>query len=286
MSGRPRTAPDHVCEHCGRVFRPMFGGKGKPIRYCGLACYWAALAAARTRICPQCGQAFSRAGTQRKYCSRACFALACHRQEPRQIYACETCGRAFAARAKDGSRPRRFCSAACNTVAQRRPKSVWCVRCRKLIPKPVHLLRSPNESGALCRFPRYCSDECRYGAGRRRRAGAALLRVLKAFLRRRLTAERRAARDSRWSLGAFCLLTCPNCGGRMPRGPDAYRRRWCSRRCIKQMRRRYLLWTGLSGQAQYEMLLTLGLMKNANRLVEDRQKGTQYGRSGEDANLP
>jgi hypothetical protein len=91
--------------------------------------------------------------------------------------------------------------------------------------------------------------------------------------RERTRAATRARRDQRLPTGSFCLLACPNCGGRMPHLPD--HRRWCSDRCAHQMRKKYSFWTGLTGAAQYEMLLTVGLMKQANRVVEDWQKGNQ-----------
>ena len=281
--GRPRSAPDHICAHCGRIFRPKYGRKGKrAIRYCARGCYFAAKAAARVRICPRCGKSFTQAAqAPRKYCSRNCARFA----KPPPLRICETCGNVFRARNRDGRRVRHFCSPACCSIAQRRPKVVLCLRCYRPVPKPARV--SATKSGALRKFPRYCSDDCRHPNRSRRRAITAVLRVLRQCLvekRQRLLKARQESLEG-WRLGAFCLLACPNCGGQMPRDYAAYRRRWCSKRCAHQMRKRYSLWTGLTGRAQYEMLLTVGLMKKANRLVEDVQKGTDHGRNSEDADV-
>ena len=282
--GRPRTTPDQICAHCARAFRPTYGGKRKYL-YCGHGCHFAALAAMRNRICPQCGKAFTYRGKPRKFCSRECFSMAAGHRSP--DHTCETCGTTFRRGSHHRGHVARFCSRACSSVAQRRPKLVLCLRCQGPVPKPAKL-RGTNESGALCRFPKYCSDECRYGPGRRRAALAALLCVL----RRRLAAERHRLLDSRqfterYGAGAFCVIVCLNCGGRMPRHRAfADRRRWCSKRCAHQMRKRYSLWKALSGQAEYELLLTVGLLKKANRLVEDSMKGTSHVRNSEDANVP
>ncbi|KAB2792875.1 HNH endonuclease [Brucella anthropi] len=135
-------APEHVCEHCGEIFRRR-KDKNNAVRFCSRECGFAAKSNLRPEqnispdlreeankfivavriarcICLQCGNRFDGVNLGERYCSEECSA---DYQRARYIAdndngrdrsprPCATCGTEFAP--QYGDRRRRFCSLECS----------------------------------------------------------------------------------------------------------------------------------------------------------------------------
>jgi 5-methylcytosine-specific restriction endonuclease McrA len=160
LGARTVTA-EHVCEHCGAVYRKQYPvGRPQAHYYCGRACQKAATAARNTCTCLTCGRVYPR-DTRNKggYCSLTCYWESLRGKRghnyDRVPVQCATCGATFEVeRGRVGKA--RYCSYACMGAGQREPKI------RKICP----VCGKSFEVWPSHERVRYCSHKCHGFAAR------------------------------------------------------------------------------------------------------------------------
>lgn len=123
----PRQDTMHLCQHCGRMYVPLFPSNRKR-KYCSLVCSQAATRTRIERTCQICGSVFRvppcdlplRAAL---YCSSTCMGVAYTgasnpRWKNRVARICEECGTSFhVLPSRLAKKAMRWCSLACRNIA-------------------------------------------------------------------------------------------------------------------------------------------------------------------------